>query len=88
MKLKKNSPLIISIIIFFIVIVLIGIIIFAKTNSSEKRLQDQLDLGCKYLEELNYEQAIAAFDIVLSIDPKNEKAIGYMSEAYIGWAGL
>lgn len=52
-------------------------------NSAERRLVDQLELGRKYLEEMNYEQAIVAFEAVIAIDPKCEEAYLSLAEAYV-----
>lgn len=51
-------------------------------NSIEKEVTEQLSLGQKYLDELDYEQAIAAYEAVLEIDPKNEEAIVKLIESY------
>ena len=46
-------------------------------NSPANRLSRQLDLGQKYLEEMDYEQAKIAFEEAIAIDPK-------CAEAYLG----
>lgn len=67
-------------IIFFVaVIVFIGGIIM-YFSSDAHRLRKQLELGQKYLEELDYEQAAIAFEKAIAID---EKSV----EAYLGLAG-
>ena len=59
-------------------------VIFALGGSADKRLAEQLDLANRYLEELDYEQAVAAFEAAIEIDPKNEDAYLGLAEAYIG----
>lgn len=81
---KKSIILIAAALALLAVIIVVAVGV--RSNSSENRLQAQLDLGCKYLEELNYEKAIAAFDAALSIDPKNEQVLTYMADAYLAWA--
>lgn len=81
---KKNIKLIILLSISIVAIVIISIILFVKSNSPEKRLQTQLDLGSRYLEELDYEQAIAAYEMALEIDPMNVEAYSGLAEAYLG----
>ena len=44
--------------------------------------QKQLDLGNKYLEEENYEQAIAAFKAAIEEDPENEEAYSLLARVY------
>lgn len=68
-------------IIIAVIAVLVGVFVFITTSAKnpDRELKLQLDLGARYLQENNYEQAIAAFDVAISIDPK-------CSEAYIGLA--
>ncbi len=56
-----------------------GIVTF---GDSDKKLQEQLDLGTKYLEEMDYDQALVAFNTALSIDPKNVDAYLGIVEVY------
>ena len=46
-------------------------------NTPENRLSRQLDLGNRYLEEQNYEQAVIAFEQAIAIDDR-------CMEAYVG----
>ncbi len=67
------------------VLVLLAAIIIAVNifGDSGGKLQEQLDLGAKYLEEMDYEQALVAFNAVLSIEPKNVDAYLGIVEVYI-----
>ena len=47
-------------------------------------IKKQLELGQKYLNEEDWEQALVAFDGAIRIDPKNENAYIGKAEAYIG----
>ena len=85
-KLEKQKtikkPLIITTVILVLCLIVGGI--FALTaNSAERRLADQLELGRKYLEEMDYEQAIVAFEAAIAIDPKCEEAYLALAETYI-----
>lgn len=60
--------------------IIICVIVF---GDSGKKLQEQLDLGTKYLEEMDYEQAQAAFQAALEIEPKNADAYLGIVEVYI-----
>lgn len=62
-------------------VVITCVIVF---GDSDGKLQEQLDLGAKYLEEMDYEQALVAFDAALEIDPKNVDAYMGLADAYIG----
>jgi tetratricopeptide (TPR) repeat protein len=68
------------------VVVLIAVvagICFGIYNSPAKKLAEQLDLGQKYLEEMDYEQALVVFNKVIEIDPMNVDAYLGVVEVYI-----
>ncbi len=46
--------------------------------------QEQYDLGVRYLEEGNYEEAIIAFSAAIEIDPKQAEGYVGLADAYIG----
>ena len=77
---KNRKRVLLSATVLILALVVIAFI-FAVSNSSSARLQKQLDLGHRYMEELNYEQAIAAFEAAISIEPK-------CVEAYMGLADI
>jgi len=81
-KKKNNKGILIGIIIAVVIAlaVAIGIGIY---NSPENRLSRQLDLGQKYLEEQNYEQAIVAFNEAIEIDDRCLEAYVGGIEAYL-----
>lgn len=56
-----------------------AVIIAVNAGHSGNDLQTQLDLGNKYVSELDYENAIIAYEEALEIDP-------YCLEAYLGLA--
>lgn len=62
-----------------VVVVLAVCIGIGFSHSDANRLRRHLDLGQKYLDEMNYEQALAEFDKALEIDPR-------CADAYIGMA--
>ncbi len=66
-----------------VLIVLAGAMIFVFGGSSAKKLQKQLDLGQKYLEEMNYEEAVVAFEAAIEIDPMSVDAYLGLVEVYI-----
>ena len=57
----------------------------AGQASSAERLtwQEQYDLGVRYLEEGNYEEAIIAFTAAIEIDPKRAPAYVGRGDAYV-----
>ena len=73
----------------FIAIILIAVgviatlVLLVPTSVKAKKVEEQLNLGAKYLSELNYEQAIVAYEAVIKIDPKCEEAYLAMADIYI-----
>ena len=84
---KKSKGLVIGIAIAIAVVAfaVLGTAIYfvADANSPEKKIAKQLDLGNKYLEDEDYERAIAAFDKAIDIDPKCVDAYLGKAEAYV-----
>lgn len=67
---------------FFRTIVLVAILLLGLSSCSKKPTwQDQYDLGMKYLEEGNYEEAIAAFSAAIEIDAVPVEAHKELSNA-------
>ncbi len=68
-----------------VALVLLAVIIIALNvfGDSDRKLQEQLDLGAKYLEEMDYERALVAFNAALEIEPKNADAYLGIVEVYI-----
>ena len=60
---------------------LVGML-FIGCKSKETRVQEQLDLGSKYMAELDYESAIVALNKAIKIDPKNVEAYTMLAEVY------
>ena len=81
---KSNKKIVVLIIIIFIVFIVVGILLTFNISSTnkEKILQEQLDLGNKYLNELNYEQAIIAYETAIEIDPMSVDAYLGLSFAH------
>ena len=73
-----------KIIVLFIVllVIVIGVCSICYANSDAVQIRKQLDLGQKYLSELDYEQAIVVYEAVLDIDDSNIVAYLGMAESY------
>ena len=65
-----------------ILLILISLVACNKKEQAPTA-QEYLDLGEKYLLELNYEQAIVMFTKVIEIEPRNERAYLGAAQAYI-----
>ncbi len=81
---KKSSyvPFVIGGVVAVLVlsIVVTGILVF---SNPQQKYEHQLSLGKKYLNELDYEKAIAAYRAAIEIDPKNPDAYKALAELYV-----
>ncbi len=68
------------------VIAVVAVVILAARETPEQKVARLLDLGNQYLLDLDYEQAIASYDEVLSIEPQNEQAVEGEVNAYLAWS--
>ena len=80
---KRNKTIITisAVVITVVTIVIIGTVAIQATPAN--RVKRQLRLAQKYLNELNYEQAVLAYKEAISIDPKCEQAYFAIAEIYI-----
>lgn len=67
-------------------LILLGLLSGLTACSKESRWQKQYDLGMKYLEEGNYEEALTAFDSAIEIDAKKAAAFVGRADTYIALA--
>lgn len=67
-------------------ILVICALLSACSKSPEQQIEEQLELGQKYLLEENYEQAIVAFTKVIELDSKLVSAYVGRGDAYATWA--
>lgn len=81
--LKKNKKYIIVLALILVFAIGIGGVAYSL-GSNVRKLEKQLNLGQKYLAELDYEQAQLAFELAISIDPKCAEAYEGAADAYIG----
>lgn len=56
------------------------------SNSDYARTRSLINLGETYLNDLNYEEAIATFKEALTISPNNTKIKDLLTETYISYA--
>lgn len=63
---------------------LLAALFFTACSSKATNAADKIELGQKYLTELNYTEAVAAFTEVIKIDPSNIEAYAGRAEAYKG----
>ena len=82
-KKKKSFLPIILLVSVLVLAVAIVSAVFIVSSSPSRRYQKQLDLGNRYMEELDYERAIAAFEAAIEIEPKNVEPYKGLVEAYL-----
>ena len=70
--------------VLMMALVLAVMIFFTACKSKAERVQEQLDLGQKYLTESNYTEAILAFTKAIEIDPESIPAYMGRAQAYRG----
>lgn len=64
--------------------VVVVVVISSMNSSVAAGKGSQLEVAARYLDELQYEQAIVVYNEILSIDPKNIDAYEGLVDAYIG----
>jgi tetratricopeptide (TPR) repeat protein len=83
---KKSKIIIISVVtaILLIVGVFMAVTIVGADNSAQAVATEKLSLGQKFLLDLEYDKAVAEFQAVIDIEPKNVDAYIGLADAYIG----
>ena len=84
MKKKRLLPFVFIGLGLFCAIIVILLIVLGSKNS-DQALRDQLALGEKYLNEMDYDKAILAYKEALEIDPDSTEALNGLHNAYEKW---
>lgn len=79
---KKGGIIALVISLAVVLMTLVGVLVYF--NSSSVKLKKQVDLGNKYLEEEDYEQAIAHYKEAIKIDANDVDAHLGLAKAYMG----
>lgn len=82
-KTGMNKNLIIFVLAAIAVVAVVVLLLTVPKSAKADKLTQQLDLGEKYLSELNYEQAVIAYNAAIEIDPKSADAYVGLVETYI-----
>ncbi len=82
-KKKSHTGLVIAIAAVAVLLIAVGVLIFVMSDSPAKKYEEQLKLAERYLDELDYDKAIAAYRAAIDIDPKAEDAYLGLAEAYV-----
>ena len=65
-------------------VLLAALALFTACTSKAAKAVEKVELGQKYLTELNYTEAVASFTEAIGLDPENIPAYMGRAEAYIG----
>ena len=69
------------------ILLIVFTLLLCACGKKEPTWQEQYDLGMKYLNGKDYEEAVTAFQVAISIDPKQQPAYIGAADAYVGMAG-
>ena len=69
------------------ILVIVFALLLCACGKKGPTWQEQYDLGMKYLNTGDYEEAVTAFQIAISIDPMQQPAYIGAADAYVGMAG-
>ena len=67
-----------------VLLAVLGVGGYAISRGNAAREESLLELGQRYLDELNYEQAVVCFEEYLEIDPQCVEAYAGLAQAYVG----
>ena len=82
-KTGRKPVILVAAVLLTAMVIAIVVGFLVVSGSPSRRLAQQLDLGNRYLSEMEYEQAIAAFEQALEIDQKSAAAYEGLARAYI-----
>lgn len=77
---KKRNYALLAALLTVILAAVLAIVFHQVARSNE--IKSSIEMGDRYLSELNYEQAVVAYQTALNIDPKNTEAGLGLAEAY------
>lgn len=80
----KSRQVLITVVACVVILCVAILLIHSNSGKKAPSLEDQLALGQKYLEEMDYDDAILAFEAAIEIDPKCEEAYVGLASAYVG----
>ncbi len=85
-ELKKGKGLIIALIVTLIVIMIAGIAIGAVVivnKNKQEEFEETIELGAKYLAEMNYEQAIVNYELAIDLNPDESEGYEGLASTYM-----
>lgn len=80
-KLSKINLMLVGGILLAVTIVIIAVLIVSGSDS--RKYQKHMEAAQQYMDELQYEQAIAEYELAIEIEPNNAKAYKKLAELYV-----
>ncbi len=80
---RKANKLLIILLCFIVIAGAVVGVLFGTKAARKNKLQQKLEVAREYLDEMNYDMAIATYKEILEIDPKNTDAYIGLSDVYI-----
>ena len=84
MNLSKKKIILAVGTVLFLAVVCGFVVVMALGGNREGNAQEQLSLGERYLAEMDYERAVAAFEMAIELEPRNIDAYVGLARAYEG----
>ena len=84
---NRNVIVVVSIIALIVVLGIVSLL-YVRAEQEKNHLSAQLELGNRYMSELNYEQAIATYEAIIKIDPRCVDAYIAIAEAYVAMGDI
>lgn len=86
---KKHPKLLLGITAAIAVIAVVIIsIVMAAAGKRKDTYDSHMELGARYLSELDYENAIVAYEAAIEIDPMNENAYLRLADVYVAMGDI
>ena len=79
---NKKTWIIIGVVV--VLLAVLGVVGYTISQGNADRKESLLELGKRYLDELDYEQAVVCFEAYLEIDPQCVEAYAGLAQAYVG----
>lgn len=80
---KKSTKLIIGILSIATIICVAAVLVFVGTGKETSEYEKYIEASQKYVDELNYEKAIAELELAIEIEPNNAEAYIALAEVYM-----
>ena len=80
---KFTQKIIVIAVVAALCVVALCAVLIGVGGEKGGNLTEQLEMGARYLAELDYENAIAAYEAAIAIDPKNVEAYIGLADVYI-----